>query len=735
MVRLFILKSLRNGNLRCFFALITLIIFLLSGITFSSDLTLLSTTTLNKLQKAQISGERIDTTEWLKNPSFESSDGSWFSTIEGDSSDVNATINNGEASIEILGTKGIFNITETTPSEDLWKAVSNPEYPSMPKDYSINTDGWYVSHQWEDNEPQNPCIHWERNVSIPINLLDYTITSASVNAVVNATVDAYPGAPSQGGSGVDVPGDIIDSYDLFDYVRMYILISDIDKSKQPYEIAYYQTRELGNDSAGGIDYLFDTFMIPVSEKTLIFYLNQVLHNNRQNFTICLGMRFWCEDNFDFYDEDNWRSVMIKNFSFIFTFEKKIDQFTSVAWNQISSRICDISAYNIEVTEAVFNFKYKINQKWHNSSSNSEIKTFINNIRVLHILKLIEYNNSPFYQYAKTGGFNVKSLISNDMNISVSIQVYLADEFDLDHKIEISIDDVTLEISYIEFIPTASSSFLLLWTVIILLLVIVGVLSGLILRSYILMPRKIKRRTALLARTQKFKDVENIQGILIIHNLSGLPLFSKNYSDLMEDKKTLFSGFIQAISIVGEEISNRKYTKSKKSQSDLIDGIYKVIELDFRHFYCLISDVEELRTVLILRNKASKRLKKQMLNFALSVYANFSEILKDWNHELNQFQDEIPVFIKNYFNLDYKEFFKLTIKRSDLENIKRELKLSRDDYNTLVDIISISEENPIFKLISILKKLGYKSEDLVIDTIEVLIKKNLLIPADSIEFQV
>ena len=54
----------------------------------------------------------------------------------------------------------------------------------------------------------------------------------------------------------------------------------------------------------------------------------------------------------------------------------------------------------------------------------------------------------------------------------------------------------------------------------------------------------------------------IQGILLIHNPSGLPIFSRNYSDLMEGNKTLFSGFLQAISIVGEEVIRKDYIKSK-----------------------------------------------------------------------------------------------------------------------------------------------------------------------------
>ncbi|MFW9972970.1 MAG: hypothetical protein ACFFDF_22485, partial [Candidatus Odinarchaeota archaeon] len=183
-----------------------------------------------------------------------------------------------------------------------------------------------------------------------------------------------------------------------------------------------------------------------------------------------------------------------------------------------------------------------------------------------------------------------------------------------------------------------------------------------------------------------------------------------------------------------EIIRKDYVRSKGIQSNLVDGIHNILELDFKHFSCLISDIEELRTVLILNNKASKRIKRQLLNFGLSVYAKFSDILKDWNHEINSFQNEIPTFLNNFFNLDYKSFFKVVIQKSDLENVKKEFKLSRIEYSILNEILSISEENHTFKLMSLLNKMSSKSEDLVIDAIEILINNKLLIPADSIEIQ-
>lgn len=729
MIKLSISGVVRNRSIKILCTLFILVLFSSSGFFLKNNLTEQQNIKIDKHDKIQISSEIFNTVEWLKNPSFETNDEKWFLTIDGDNSDINGNITEGEANIEILGNKGTFNITEINPSEDSWVAVRNPQYPSLPKEYNITSEGWHVSHHWHDNEPQNPCVHWERNVSIPIDMSDFIITSASIEAVVNATVSAYPGYPQKpyDGDGLEVSGDYVENSDLYDFVRYYIRISDLNKSNLPHEIAYYQTEDLGKDSAGTEDYLFDTYMIPVSEETLIFYLNQVLQKDKQNFTIILGIRFWCEDNFESYDEDNWKSVLIKNFTLRFTFEKKIDQFTNIAWNQISSRICDLSTFDIEVTEAIFNFKYKINKEWLNFSPNSEIRIFINNLKLLHTLKLIDYNNSPFFQYAKPEGFNVKSLISNNENISVSIQVFLADEFELDHIMEISFDDATLEISYIEYIPSVNTSYLLLWTVIIILLGIVSVLSALSVRSYLYIPRQMRKKNKLLLRTQKFKDVKNIQGILLIHSESGLPIYTKNYSNLMEGKKTLFSGFLQAISVVGEEISQRKSHKSKFYEEEKELSLKKIVELDFRHFFCLILDIEEIRTVLILKNKASKRLKQLMFNFTLDVYIRNEERLKEWDHRLEFFEKEIPPLLNKHFDLYYKDFFKIAIEKSDLQRIRKESNISKKEYRMINTLFQFSHDNGIFKLMTLFEKISHKNEDIIIDTIEALINHKLIIP--------
>ena len=397
------------------------------------------------------SGQNTFTKQWLNNTSFNDPiEPTWFPTYGelGDKFDVNATTSPGQANYEILGETNTFSEISGTPLSSEWTKFHNPQFPLYPDTSTINSEGCYVSHTFAEGADQFPSVHWERNVSMPVNMSDYIITSASLFAVVNATVKAFPGGWSDG--GIETPGDATGSGNTqnytWDYVRFYILLSDLTKNKV-YEVAYNQTIDLGKDSAGSYDYMADTFMTTVPEEDLIFYLTSVISSDFQNFTVTLGMRIWCEDNW-VSDRDIWDALLIKSCNLTFTYERKIDQFTSVSWNQDAGKISDISNDTVIVNEAKLNFKYKIDKNWTASSLNSEIKILINDNPHTETIKLSSANSS--FQEAKVGGFDVTSLITDDVNLS--IQVFLADEFELNQTMIVSIDDVTLNITYTIIFP-------------------------------------------------------------------------------------------------------------------------------------------------------------------------------------------------------------------------------------------------------------------------------------------
>ncbi|GAH06550.1 unnamed protein product, partial [marine sediment metagenome] len=99
----------------------------------------------------------------------------------------------------------------------------------------------------------------------------------------------------------------------------------------------------------------------------------------------------------------------------------------------------------------FFFKYKVNNTWPSSAPLSEIIFYLNDKSYNEgIIKLTNFTTS--WQDAKLEGFDVTNLISTDVNITVSIEVFLKDTFELGQGISISIDDVYLNISYIETFP-------------------------------------------------------------------------------------------------------------------------------------------------------------------------------------------------------------------------------------------------------------------------------------------
>jgi hypothetical protein len=267
---------------------------------------------------------------------------------------------------------------------------------------------------------------------------------------------------------------------------------------------------------------------------------------------------------------------------------------------------------------------------------------------------------------------------------------------------------------------------LLWIIIGVLISIVSVLGALSLRTYVIMPRKRKKEAELLSKTQKFKDLNNIQAIVIIHKLSGIPIFSKSYSVLEKHKKELFSGFIQAITTIGEEFTETEQSSQVDSnESKSSYGIEKMIELNFNQFYCLISDIEDIRAVFILKEPSSERLKDQVSNLILALNLKLSKELENWDGALDDFEILIPEIIKEYFELYYKDSFKLS---DDLNQIimKKEKMLSKMELRVINVIKSMSTDNIISDLNNIIQMVSEENKDLIILAIESLINQQIII---------
>jgi len=266
---------------------------------------------------------------------------------------------------------------------------------------------------------------------------------------------------------------------------------------------------------------------------------------------------------------------------------------------------------------------------------------------------------------------------------------------------------------------------LIGIIIIVSALIIGILGMLSLRSYVILPRKRRKEADLLSRTQRFKDMKNVQAIVVSHRLSGIPLYTKSYSLLEKQKKELFSGFIQAITTIGEEIAGKRIIDGNNVKKTA-GGIERLIELDFKYFYCLICDREQIRIVLVLQERASDRLKGIITNLATSIILNHSDILEDWDGSIESFEKVIPSTIDQYFDFFYKEGFILNNPKY-IATIRKETEFSKMETRILNTIYSIAKNKSEFFLEDIILTVHEDNKDLIIDSIETLLDKKIIIP--------
>ncbi len=393
------------------------------------------------------SGEISHSEQWLKNNEFLTQD-YWFNLKgnQGDNSTVDANISNNQANYIIAGKNDTFNILSGNVNSSTWYGwgiYNNSDY-LLPDHTEINATGCYVYHYLDEGESGGagqvhnfPSVHFKKNVTIPVDMSDYEITSALLEVFFNASVAA----------NVDAPGDSVGQSAIWDSATFYVEISDLDNS-YAFRVAENKTQTLGQDSPPILT-IPDRELSYVSENDLITALNLALEKDvgHSRFTIIMGLDIYCEDN-DFPDYDLWNALIFNSFNLTFTYEKKIDQFSSISWNQIGNTI---SGGNIQITDARLSFMYKMDQLWATADSPfSEIRVVINDNQHTETIRLSSANET--FQEAKLGGFDVTYLILKDVNISVSIQVFIANTFALNRNITISIDDVYLNISYAETVP-------------------------------------------------------------------------------------------------------------------------------------------------------------------------------------------------------------------------------------------------------------------------------------------
>ena len=517
-------------------------------------------------RKADINLKTSGTTEhlnelWLENPSFEDPiEPTWYPIVQGDLSDVYTSTSINQTNTIIVGDSREKEVLLNTATQSNWMAFLKsdleivPQRDSVPY-YGIDDDGAWCSHWWWEGEtggqPKNtPRMHWKTNVSMPVDMSDYIITSLSFNAIINASVD----------QNIDVAGDTtarwvpsvesIDQFQTYDYAQFYIEVTTLDIDElNTYRIAFNQTRILGNDTLSFYD--LEGYIGAYEEQAIIDAINNVLavdlgHNN---FTIVLGIYMYCEDNYSNTDRDHWDDLRFKFLNLTFSYEKKINQFTFGSWAQDLS---EISGSNVQITDANLNFEYKIDKNWTESSQNSQIRIFINERKFEQTISLIDYVYSSSFQEARSGGFDITEIMLPYENFTLSIQVFLAEDFALDSDITISITDVYLYISYTETFTDPIPENLLFAG-----LFIISVIGATVLAAYLIAYQTYLKYPVPVRKVRKFRKTlssDRTPGVGIVSQKTS---FGKNYHSALKKTDKFLKGAPKNESVMKNKLLDKK----------------------------------------------------------------------------------------------------------------------------------------------------------------------------------
>lgn len=403
-----------------------------------------------------IENQTIITRQLIRDPTFGlvGIDSPWVGEKQGDLNDTEYNLSGNHANFKVVGDVKQFTYNADPINSSDWSSQQNPEFPAYPEwswddpspSFGIDSFGLWANHSWRETAVQTPSIQWVHNFSIPEDMTDYTITSASVQGVVNASVDINIDTPADNGEIAGENNQLVSQHVTYDYVKFYVRVADLNQSTI-YTIASYKTTTLGQNSPSILT-LADTFLEAVSEINMKFYISQVLAVDSHNFTVIIGMDIKCEDNAA-TDYDYWNMLRIKSFSMNFSYTKRIDEFTSISWSQ-TGKMINSSLYpgdQIIINNATLDFTYYVDKPWSSSSQNSEIRIYLNHYLHTEVIKLINTSTSP--QHVKGGaGFDVSSLVTDvDQNVSVKIELYLADTFELSENVTLMINEVFLNVTY------------------------------------------------------------------------------------------------------------------------------------------------------------------------------------------------------------------------------------------------------------------------------------------------
>jgi len=218
----------------------------------------------------------------------------------------------------------------------------------------------------------------------------------------------------------------------------------------------------------------------------------------------------------------------------------------------SSNIFNANGEKLDFEECDNMKKYKIDKNWTESSQNSKIKILINEREFDQYISLIDYDYSSDFQEARSGGYDIAEIVLPYENFTLSIQVYLAEDFGLDSNRTISIAEVYLYISYIE---TFSDIFSEPW--VFAGLFIIAVFAATILGGYLIAYQTYLKYPVPVRKVRKYRKTlssDKTPGVGIVSQKTS---FSKHYHAELKKTDKFLKGAPLDGKIVRDKLLDKK----------------------------------------------------------------------------------------------------------------------------------------------------------------------------------
>lgn len=150
-------------------------------------------------------------------------------------------------------------------------------------------------------------------------------------------------------------------------------------------------------------------------------------------------------------------------------------------------------------------------------------------------------------------------------------------------------------------------------------------------------------------------------------------------------------------------------------------------MNFKYFHLLICDYQAVRSLLILREHSSERLKKQFYLLSVEINAKLGDKIENFRGDLSEFESKISILIDEFLFLHFHDPFKLIDDASYMRFLKKGGELKAIESRILNVIISLSKRNKEFTINRIIEEIDEKDIDKIYGGLHTLIQRNIIIP--------